>query len=294
MPPAFALTGVHLTLTYVESEQFIFSVNGETGLVTLSTRALEIIWASSYLNGIYYYTVGKKGGLSKSVAIDPSEEPEVLSAMKLFDWALNASLGKDVPKDWPDDLRQPSADVSRDSWENLADELTLVGVGYVLLHEAAHVFLKHDPSTPSGWSIDQEKDADRQAVEWYFQDTAPGSNERTKRGLGVATVLLARVASAMFTGKFGGQSHPISWQRLDQMIRLMESDGVHPVFAYLAHLLPLYRSMSGKTFAPGAFDDFLHAFDSFIDDLSRTFPLTCPGPLCASHAGRAAGKPPRV
>jgi hypothetical protein len=280
-------TGVKLALNYVESTKFTFEVDAKTGVITLSTRALEVFWITSYLNAVYYQTVQDKGGLTASVEIDPQEEPDLFRAMLLFAWIINASFDRATPQEWPEELPKPSVSASKGSWEDLADELTLAGIGFILLHEFAHVLLKHQPTQPGDWSIDQEKEADQEAIRLYFKDLPdPASNQRVRRGLGVASVLLARVASAMFTGNYGGKSHPVSWQRLDQVVRQIEQDNDHPVFLFLAQLLPLYRSMSGKTPSQMRFEDFLQGFDKFIDEISQDAAAHEEAEKAASKASR--------
>jgi hypothetical protein len=192
-------------------------------------------------------------------------------ALDLFGWVFNAWKDPNAPQEWPIGLPRPSEPSRAPSSDGLADEITLMAIGYLILHEIAHIILLHGPTEKSGWSIDQEKEADQQAVEWFlaaYRDST--DNQRIRRGLAIATALIKQVAEGMFTGDFGGETHPPKWQRLDQVLRLVEDDPQHPIFAFVAHLLPFYRSMSGKVFAPGVFDDFLHAFDSYIDQLSKT------------------------
>jgi hypothetical protein len=264
-------TGLKLTLRYEESTKFKCGYDHKTGEIVFSTRFVEVVWVTSYLNAIYFHLVRERGGLLRAVAIDPLQEPVLCAAMKLFGWMLNAWQDTEACQNLPEELPRPDEHAAKDSWENLADELTLVAIGYILLHEVAHVYLLHVPSKEGWWSIEQEKDADRQAVEWYFADYPDShSNDRIKRDLGVASALIAQVATGMFLKDFGGKSHPPSWQRLDQVLRLIESDCVHPLFAFASQLLPLYRSMSGGTFAKGASADCLAAFDKFIDELSQT------------------------
>ena len=275
MRQMFIDSGMELKIRYTESTVFQCRFHHASSEIVFSTRFVEVLWVTSYLNAIYFHLANEKGAFSGQVVIDPLQEPELVTAMILFGRMLNAWHDPDSPQNWDDSLPRPNKTATKMSWENCADELTLTAIGYILDHEIAHVFLQHGPSKPGGWSIEQEKDADRQAVDWYFADFPDShSNERIKRGLGVASALIAQVAAGMFLKDFGGESHPPSWQRLDQVLRQIENDPFHPIFAFVTQLLPLYRSMSGGQFAEHLSADFLGTFDKFTDELSRIVPAS--------------------
>ena len=261
-----------LSLRFLDSNEFVCGLGKEPGAILVSTRALEVLWVTSYVAGIYYDIVRQKGGLTRRVEIDPAEHPQLWRAMELYVWLINAWLDPQAPQAWPTGFPQPSPDNPPDSWKAYANECALHGTGYLLLHEIAHAARQHGPNDDSGWSIEQEKEADRQAMDWLFSDHPnPASPARIKRGTSVALALVAQVAAALFDGRMGGRTHPPRWQRLDQIIRYIEDDPAHPVFAFLAQVLQFFRSMSGGQFQGRAYDDYLHAFDGFIDELSRSF-----------------------
>jgi hypothetical protein len=229
-----------------------------------------MIWACGYLNMMYYDKVFKAGGLTKSVTIDPNNDSELGAAYKLFEWSLNAVFGESGNTEWPADMHQPQADAVKGSVGSVADNMTLEAVGYLLLHEMAHIYLRHGPSEASSWSIEQEKEADSLAVTWFFQDVPdPNNGRRITKGISVATALLMQCAVAMFTKEWGGSSHPARWQRLDQVIRLIETDPKHPVFAFLIQVARMYRTMAHGPSGPAKYADFLDAFDQFIETLSK-------------------------
>lgn len=262
-----------LSLRPINSTRFVCGVNVETGEIRVSVRAVEVLWVSGYVAGIYYDIARRKGGLEKRVGVNPAEHPELWKAMELYHWIINAWLDPEAEQAWPEHLPRPGQDDSADSWEAYATEQTLHSIGYLLLHEIAHVVLQHGPTEASMWSIDQEKDADRLAIDWLLTEHPDShSPQRIKRGIAVCMALVTQVAAGMFTGKFGGESHPAKWQRLDQVMRYLEEDSVHTVFAFLSLVLPFFRAISGGKFSDAAYQDYLHAFDSFIDELSRTPP----------------------
>lgn len=262
-----------LALGFLNENRFVCGVDTKTGEIRVSTRALEVLWVTSYVAGIYYDIMWRRGALDRQVDIVPAEHPELKTAMELYFWLVNAWFDPTAPQSWPEDLPRPSPDNPPDSWEAYANECTLHGIGYILLHEIAHVARGHGPSSDdgTGWSIEQEKEADRQAIDWLLAEHPdPASRARIKRGVSVGLALVAQVAGAMFTGRFGGKSHPPEWQRLDQIIRYIEDHPAHPVFAFLSLVLPFFRRISGGQFRGEAYDSYLQAFDGFIDELSRT------------------------
>ena len=192
------------------------------------------------------------------------------SAMELFAWVLNAWLDPNAPQEWPQHLPKPTPDAEKQSWENFADELTLSSCGFLLLHEMAHVYFGHHKIDDSWWSIEQERDADREASHWYFRD-APDSADHLhiKRLIGTANALLMSVIRGFYTGRFEGKSHPESWNRIYNVISQIEVDRKHPVYAFLAHVLPFYRKISGETFVGDEFAEFFAGFDKFINQISN-------------------------
>jgi hypothetical protein len=263
-------TGVELTLDLVDSPKFICGVMEGTSTVKISTGCLQMLWAACYLNFLYYCRVIDAGGPFKSVTIDPMVDKDLNAAMTLFGWSLNVVFGDSADVDWSRELPQPVINSETGSWQFFADRLTLLAIGYLLLHEAAHVYLKHGRSEESTWSIEQEKEADAVAVDWLLQDAPSSTNgRRIERGIAVASALIMQCAKSLFTKEWGGQSHPPTWQRLDQVVRQIESDPHHPIFAFLVHLVGLYRSMSGTIQFSGSFGYFLDGFDDFIETVSR-------------------------
>ena len=260
-----------LSLDFLNQTRFVCNVDTKTGEIRVSNRALEVLWVTSYVAGIYYDIARRKGALRGSVVVDPAEYPELWKAMELYAWLINAWFDPTASQTWPEGFPQPTPDNPPDSWEAYANECTLYGVGYILLHEIAHVARGHGPSRgDAGWSIEQEKEADRQAIDWLFSDQPdPASRTRIKRGIAVGLALVSQVAGAMFTGKFASKDHPPEWQRLDQIVHYIEDDPAHPVFAFLSQVLPFFRTISGGLFHGKAYDDYLQAFDGFIDQLSR-------------------------
>jgi hypothetical protein len=248
-------------------------VDSSTGEIIVSTRFLEALWVAAYVNSIYYDLAEKKGALRGQVEINPQAEPQLLAAMQLSHWMLSSIIDPNVPKEWPTGLPRPNENADKQSWENVADEMTLAGCGFILLHEIAHAKWKHKLSGDTAKNISQEEQADQQAVDWYFADYPDShSNDRIKRGYGIASALVLLVGIGMFAGNFSSSTHPPSHKRLREVLKSIENDPVHPVFAFSAQLLPLYRILKGDAGARGASTNYLDALDRSIDELSRSFP----------------------
>lgn len=263
-------TGVCLDVELIESSQFICHVQVDTQRMQISTGCLQMLWSCAYLNMMYWDKLYKAGGLTKPVVMDPENDRELQAAYKLFEWSLNVVEGTISEAEWPSDLPKPMVDSPNGSWAFLADELTLEAAGYLILHEMAHVCSKHSPTSHSSWSIEQEKDADALAVLWMFQgEMNPTDGHQIKRAIAIATVFLMQCAVAMFTGEWGGMSHPPKWQRLDQVMRKIADDPVHPLFAFLGQLARMYRTMARGPETPVKFADFLDAFNKYIERFSQ-------------------------
>ncbi len=272
-------SGARLTISIKESDEFVCGVEPRSGAVGISTGALQFVWSISYLNFLYYCRVVDAGGPFKSVTIDPTEDDDLRNAMKLFEWSLNVVSRRCSGEDWPEELPRPEKDPKKDSWEMFADEVTLESFGFILLHELAHVVLKHQGFTSeqrenndiAHWSLEQEREADAQAIEWFFRDLPnPSDGRRIKREIGVASILLGLVAKALFSGNWGGRTYPPTWQRLHSAVTSIEPDKEHVIYAFLSHLSTLYKSMAGKSGSQTPqMSSFAEAFEHFIDDLSR-------------------------
>ena len=259
-------TGISADLRLVNTPEFICHVQTQPSIIEISTGCIQMLWASCYLNFLYYDKWFRSGGLDNQTTIDPEQDPELKTAVELFEWSFNAVFNKSIFTDWPDTLPSPPEEAKKGSWEFFADDLSLEALSFLILHELAHVHFGHQPTQESHKSIEQEKEADAQAVDWFIGDiTNPYNGHRVKRSIAIASTLMMLCAHSYYTGKWGGKSHPPTWERLREVVFQISNDKRHPVFAFLTEMIKQYRRMSGRlTNDEVSFDSFLEAFESFI------------------------------
>jgi hypothetical protein len=79
---------------------------------------------------------------SGAQAFRPAGDPALAGALDLYEWALAAVSMKTI-QPWPEDAPRPVAKPDRESALHVASEIFLVAVAWILLHEIAHIELKH-------------------------------------------------------------------------------------------------------------------------------------------------------
>lgn len=252
-----------LTLEITDDPSFVCRASSTGRLIEVSAGVLEVLWCQAY--GAYVFYQRELAGLQPSGDEAPIRDPEALRALRLYRWALQRMLEKPVEA-WPDDLPQPALAADEDSAERVADEIALVGLGHLLLHELAHVVLRHVPGSDS---VLMEQDADNWAADRVLGD--PGMDERVmaKRSVGVALALLLSVAIGIHGGSFGGRTHPRSFDRLFNALAQRVPAESETAWAMVVALLSLHMTAKRIKVPRGPFDTFAEAADSMISALAE-------------------------
>jgi hypothetical protein len=133
-------------------------------------------------------------------------------------WSLNkCCVG--VCEPWPREFPSPQND---DLQTRLATELFLVAVGWIILHESAHILLNHADG-PADLLKREEREADAFATEWLLE----GVNDTKmlqKRSLGIAIANLSLIALDLRAKRLDLSQHPRSVERLNANLRNYLSD----------------------------------------------------------------------
>jgi hypothetical protein len=226
------------------------------------------LWACAYLHITYWDVRNKVGPVGSRIDIDPLEHPELVKAMRLLEWAMNHALHAEGTEEWPEDLPRPSAPNEDAHQDQVPDQIFLRALGFILCHEIAHAMLKHSYTKESSPSIEQEKDADREAIASYF-DGCEGeeSGEFQARGIGVITALYFCMLSGFFRGAWGGSTHPPKWLRLDIVLGALNLEENHPCLVFAAELKSLYLSISGHP-SGGDFPTPAESIQGLIEECS--------------------------
>ena len=122
---------------------------------------------------------------------------------------------------------------------------------WLLLHELAHIHLKHrafdkDNITPeeSLVSIEQERAADATATEWLLGADGIRPRDLFERQFGLATALGWMTAQVIFLGKLSADRHPAAYDRLFQILNQHISDQHTDVWCFVQVILVLNFSAS--------------------------------------------------
>jgi hypothetical protein len=252
-----------LTLEITDDPSFVCRASAAEQLIEMSAGVLEVLWCQAY--GAYVFYQRELAGQQPSGSETPIRDPEALRALRLYRWALQLLLGVAVEA-WPNDLPRPVLAAGEDSAERVADEVALVGLGHLLLHELAHVILRHVPGSDS---VLMEQDADNWAADRVLGDAGMDERAMGKRSVGVALALLLSVAVGIHGGSFGGRTHPRSFDRLFNALAHRVPAESETAWAMVVALLSLHMTAKGIQVPRGPFDTFAEAADSMISALAE-------------------------
>jgi hypothetical protein len=239
--------GITFAFDYVQ-DRILFQAHPKTKTITVGTRCLERLWAFAYSHFCSFdalRTEKLRDLRTRKVAFDGNERLEKAAALLSWaiTWELQARQLRKPPSDvatWPDGLPHPVANPPKKSDEDVADELFLVALGYILHHELAHLRMKHTGQRGVS-SVLQEKDADRAAAEWLLGVGLDESEPRfVKRAFGVAVALMWLAAASIHAGLRQSDTHPPGYDRLFQIISQYVTDDMHPVWAFVATGLEMH------------------------------------------------------
>ena len=239
--------------------------------IEISWRMVEALWCCAYatvtlVDGVIPAAYGQP--------FDLTRDPEIASAMKLLQWALDDCYSRRGSA-FPAALlpqRNPRIFASR---AHSADELCLCAIAFILHHEVAHHRLRHthDSSAPLSGpdpdSISAEREADGEAIDWILASVKDDSIFFTKRAGGIAVALVMLAARGVHLGEFGGTTHPRSFDRLANWLDNYTNDPNNTVWVIIATTLKLHLDNSALLKPPGGeFASFRECADCCFECLA--------------------------
>lgn len=252
-------------MEYIDTYEWICNSTPKKKKIRLSRRVVEMLWAASYAYMTFYTKVVQVVKPTKKQYIDLTQHKEVADAMRLLKWAYENFINKE-DNPWPDGLPHPNENPPKGSMENVADELSLCAVSYLIHHELAHIRLQHDEST-----IETEREADYAASDWIvFQDLPETDDKFIKRTLGIAIAFEVMTAYGIYTGKHGGSTHPYSYDRLINTLHRYISDDDHVVWALLVSTIKLHLDNKKLETPDRVFETFYECVNTYADIISRS------------------------
>lgn len=186
--------------------------------------------------------------------------------MKLLKWAYDSWIKKDSQTPWPDNLPKPVIQPQKGTMESVADELSLCATAAYLHHELAHIRLNHTGDS----TIEQEREADYAKADWILDHGLPLTDYKfIKRALGIAVALEVLTAYGIYTNKFGGKTHPCSYDRLVNTVSKHVTDSNHIVWAVIAVTLKLHLDNRKVQTPDVEYENFMECVNAYADLMSR-------------------------
>jgi hypothetical protein len=161
------------------------------GVVLFSLRGMERFWIYG-AGTMFTYRAFQENGFQQDYSFAAS--PLGQEVQRLLIWATNEESWNRGVK-WPVGSLVPGA--HRDEWDvaKLADEIFLGAMGFVALHEIAHLELGHRANVDQATSIADEFAADAWAFDWIMSQWGKFSPD--PRVFQKRTVLTAAVLALM-------------------------------------------------------------------------------------------------
>jgi hypothetical protein len=244
----------------------------KTKKIILSIRALEILWCASYAYYTIYKEIFEGKDAMKPVSRNIFETPKARTAFELYTWALTDWMN-DSKSDWPEGFPKPEEPrpITKENLtgELMASEFCLTAIGYILHHELAHHYLKHDSR-----KLEFEKAADIEAFNWILNDVKATDLEIRKRSLGISIALsllntreIAGIQRALEEMEdLAEKNHPPVFERMSWALENLEGyDHVVWAFSFVAFCMVIY--FNKIPMPAGSFDNFKEGLNAVFDML---------------------------
>jgi hypothetical protein len=243
---------------------FEFSASPTSEIINIHQGALELLWAASFAFPVLFQICRDSQTKSRD-RVSAADFPELQRAFRLYGWALTKCL-RGACEPWPEGFPSPG---NGDLLVRLATELFLVAVGWILLHESAHILFAHTLDGPNDLKKREEVEADRFATEWLLQ----GVTDRKilqKRSLGIAIANLTLMALDLRARRLDLPEHPRSVERLNANLRTYLCDeDAELAYAFAIAVLQAHFSIFGVTHTIDNEVSFGFLLDDLCVDLTR-------------------------
>ncbi|MHB1843368.1 MAG: phage exclusion protein Lit family protein [Deltaproteobacteria bacterium] len=253
---------VDLKLEYLPGRAWVCDCDASTKKVRISTGLLEHLWASSLAIWLFYTRHLAGRSIDQPTVFNFADDPPVDAAMKLLSWSVRSNAGA-----WPSGAPRPTYPPKQGSDDHAATELMLCAAAFVLHHELAHYRLAHPPTRPGADSIENEREADREAARWVLDGATGAAHE--KRMLGVAIGLTALVGLNIRGTGAASDTHPRAFDRLLDILTSHTDDPHHPAWAVAGTLMKLYMDHAGIVLPQIEFESSQALCEAIADTLAE-------------------------
>jgi len=212
----------------------------KTSHITVSFAALLSLWATAHA-GLLICNQAAQAMRAKQTELDPETNPSVARALELVRAAQGLIREKSTP--WREDLPMPNPTPPIGSHDWAVNNLFLGAVGWILLHEIAHINLNHEEVTSDSITQRQEHEADRWASNWIF-DKLQDEPTRAFRIFATATALTW--IGLVDDIRRGSTTHPHASERLGKCFSLFGGDAESAGLEFATYLVKVFFTPSIK------------------------------------------------
>src|ERR1700722_941989 len=251
----------------LSAEDIVFCADPFTKIITIGAKGLARFWCHAYAAYVFFDELSAEKRRDSSVRlVDLRTTDRRRQAGDVLRWAVEHDIQIRMQGDKfkaeshqiPAGLPIPFAPSLKGSDEDLADELFLMALAFMIHHEIAHLRLKHVCATGLR-SFEQERAADVAAADWLLSDQSLSEKQRAKRQLGTALGLGWLAVLDVYAKVASNNTHPPMPDRLFELMQRFEPDPNGYVWGFLMALVGLHL---GNKKAP--VDDAM-VFDSAKD-----------------------------
>ncbi|HCD34859.1 MAG TPA: hypothetical protein DER01_20795 [Phycisphaerales bacterium] len=276
--------GINITPDNAENSMR-FCVDLNTHEITISTGPLPRLWGHAYAYLQFYQCMDEAKRIDPLARSFPAGYGVFPQAIEILKWAMigdaKARLKKEAgdlgPQEYPDGLSLPFDPSNKDPTHKVAGDLAMMALGYMMLHEIAHLELNHSAVTDEV-SIEQEREADEWAAKFFLDNSCEYAKQHRheslkveqKRLLGLTIGFLWMLHFEVHMGVGNHQTHPPAYDRLPNVLNKLDFDGLDAAWSMAATILPMhYQARYGMVEEYGGFDDFPECYQHYADLLSK-------------------------
>lgn len=211
--------------------------------IRLGVPFLEVLWAAAHAYVVIFHEC-QRASIRGELTLAVGERTRTAMAYKLYrDLLLGHVAGSAIK--WPSREIRPVRFAQQGTDIQVANEVFLVAISWIIHHEIAHARLQHQEVTVS--SVQQENEADHAATRWVCcarQETQP----LRKCAVGIVTAVLLLIAYDFEVRRTHSGTHPPSFERLVlnlDAIGLAEDD---IIYAFAFKLVEIHLVQSGSAY----------------------------------------------
>lgn len=244
----------------LENEKIKSPFVDSDGYIHIQSTFLCYMWINSYYSLVMYEELAVKYfenlQQDKNHLINHALISQTIDfqqyAMSLFksysDWDLTIYPSPKTP------------DTSGKNYCDLATELTIYGMDYVLCHEFAHLELDHFHSTKN--SIEKEKEADNRAFELILAGRNGSNNVSLEMGIlmGLCGLIFAKP-------KIGSSTHPDIIERIKSFLELINPNDNSFHWCYVCMIIGVWDNKFSKNLDFLDNENYKKMFYELCDDI---------------------------